>query len=164
MARINIDDCCCHNCEQPLDDIGVWVEVLEPLSDWELRVRSWAMKPGQQMEPGQQMKTVTRPLCRKCYTFADMQATVQLVCDGCGFKAVVPKWLEQRFRLTHGYDYADWVCSRRCWMRRHRKDRHWKSRICEVCGEHFDSTRVDARFCSNQYRQRQYRQRLGCAV
>jgi hypothetical protein len=46
-----------------------------------------------------------------------------------------------------------WACYQRAW----RAARRHKQRPCSVCGQMFDTTRTDARFCSNACRQKDYR-------
>ena len=67
----------CHKCHRPLGDRVVFEECTEPLY------------PG-----SSKTSVVAKPLCRRCYTFYDMQrAPEKLVCAGCGFVANVPTWL-----------------------------------------------------------------------
>jgi hypothetical protein len=144
MARINVDDVSCASCQRPFEDIAVWRE---------------------QEEEGyfsKTLHTVAKPLCRRCYAFADMQnADMQLVCNGCGLKAHVPEWLARRqvpWTPKANYDYTQWACSPRCRERQRRKDRRWKQKTCEACHQPFTATRIDARFCSAKCRQWHYRQ------
>jgi predicted RNA-binding Zn-ribbon protein involved in translation (DUF1610 family) len=82
-------------------------------------------------------------------------------CAGCG---------EPIFTAIDARYFVAWsVCSNRCYQRAYRKRRRgresvvdWKSESwyprCESCGEKFQPTRRDARFCCNACRQRHYRE------
>lgn len=69
-------------------------------------------------------------------------------CAGCGRMVVhLPTWRH------------DWVaCSPRC-RRRVYRGNVWGRSTCDGCGEAFDASRADARYCSSACRQRAYRQR-----
>ncbi len=144
MSRINLTGETCAKCDREFDDIAVWIEFEEMFPSW---------KGG--------TYTVMKPVCRSCYTFADMQkADTHLVCDGCGIKAAMPEMLARwqvPWNPKTGYDYSRWVCSPCCRERQRRKDRRWKQRTCEVCKKPFTAARIDARFCSNACRQWAYR-------
>ena len=96
--------------------------------------------------------------CHQHYTAAEMeQATVEFVCAACGLRAHMPPWLARQV-LVPGEDPAHWTCSPRCYARQRRDELRHKLNTC-ICGETFETTRTDARFCSNACRQRSYRGR-----
>jgi hypothetical protein len=151
MRRIKVDDFrdrYCSRCKRPLSDIGVWAPV-EETKPWS-KTETW---------------TVAKPLCRSCYTFADMQkCDVTLMCASCGFKAPMPEWLANRqvpWTPKTSYDYGAWTCSANCYAKHKRKAQRQKQLTCEACHETFATTRTDARFCSNACRQWTYRRRHG---
>jgi hypothetical protein len=133
MGRIDVDRLWCHNCKRRLNGSAVFV----PLEEG----------------PERCTHIIARPHCQVCKSFADMPTHVALVCSICGFKAYMPDWLARR------QGGSDWLCSRKCYARRKRKDNHWKQRTCEACGEVFTASRKDARACSAKCRQLLYRRR-----
>jgi ssDNA-binding Zn-finger/Zn-ribbon topoisomerase 1 len=93
------------------------------------------------------------PLCGQCATPKEKAyAHVGGECPGCG--------IAMRFSHRDAWRTRWVTCSTRCYQRAWRRSRRIKLRACEGCHREFQSSRKDARFCSNACRQMQYRARL----
>lgn len=105
-------------------------------------------------------------MCPRCTTPEEAAAApYTLNCYGCGLPMATPHGhysFERKDRPSHG-TMSHKVCSDRC-MQRWRRQRQAAQRgaqlvICAGCGEGFEPSRSDARFCSNACRQSTYRRR-----
>jgi hypothetical protein len=86
-------------------------------------------------------------------------------CEGCGRKV----WSEARLRWsdeTNGYLTIPVTCCEQCaekvrlaTARGRRRDRRG-THDCQLCGETFEPTRTDAKFCSVACKQKAYRRRV----
>jgi len=100
-------------------------------------------------------RTTVAPVCGECRWDSRNYGSPS-PCEGCGRPVYNERNSRVRF-LTFCCErcrrraQAAWACEQR---RRARSTRR-----CEMCGETFELTRTDAKFCSDACRQRAYRQR-----
>ena len=99
-------------------------------------------------------KRETVLVCEACATVKEQtNATVAITCKGCGLPMLVPEWMR-----------SERTCSTRCAQRELRFRRRHKKRMCGTCGLRFETTRIDAKFCSGACRQMAYRAAIASAA
>jgi hypothetical protein len=103
------------------------------------------------------------PICIACATPENIRSNTDsdhqhevcgprrlVTCPGCDLELSIPK--------TWRWRYIE-ACSNICYQRARREARRMKQFYCEACKTWFETSRTDARFCSNKCRQWQYRRR-----
>jgi hypothetical protein len=127
---------------------------------------------------GGAFQTMIAPLCRDCDGATDKEWHSSLrsflngppgysyywsgPCETCGRTIYEGEF---RYHRTHHYCCDD--CAGRGWSSRsavkakkQRTEARGPSRPCSVCGEHFETSRADAQYCSPACRQKAYRRRV----
>lgn len=98
------------------------------------------------------------PTCKGCMRWNRFAIYSTGPCDTCG-------------RTVHFMQGREWrrhyFCSQGCKLlyqhakaRQRRAEARGATQVCVGCGEHFEPTRADSRFCSGACRQKAYRQRV----
>jgi hypothetical protein len=95
------------------------------------------------------------PVCEQCCSeYTDFR--LPCPCEGCG--RPVHQQADARFRY-HLFCCEKCEQAARATAARQRRSDARGTRSCETCGETFEPTRADSRFCSSACRQRAYRNR-----
>ena len=135
MARLRVDHCT--RCEEPFA-FGVPAFVVSERLICEVLPNGVGI-----------WKAERAPVCERCLTPKDGPFPHEATCAGCG------RGLRYRGRRPVS------ACSSHCAQRARRRFRKRLplARHCTVCGESFQPTRTDARYCSSPCRQAAYRRR-----
>jgi hypothetical protein len=173
--------------ERSLEEVKAELQALMGVTDDDPRMRPWRIMRNSQRDCsccGQCGKTlapderVYRTRISLWSMFGSWSHNLAALCQGCGqnswqwkYHKMRPKpcagcgrevWSELRWYLT-----APVTCCEQCAHKvrlaaaRNRRTEARGTRKCQQCGETFEPTRTDAKFCKNACRQNAYRRRYG---
>jgi hypothetical protein len=131
---------CCAKCERTLrSDAPIWRELISLGRGW---FGGWRM--------------TVAPVCQSC---ASEWSTYRppSPCEGCGR----PVYNEKNFRVRF-LTFCCERCQRRAQANHAREQRRLarSAHACEMCGETFEPTRTDSKFCCVACKQKAYRRRV----
>lgn len=128
----------------------------EPI--WRVRMR----RPGRTIFGLPRMKTSIEPICRQCASeCVDLREYSSGPCANCGRVVHDAAWrFSRRYRYCcHHCELTDQSARAASAARQRRAEARGPSRACVECGETFEPSRADARFCSARCKQKAYRRR-----